>query len=337
MRELSEAGVRTFVATEWDGNKPYASFWRALRSAHQTLSQGRAVDILHSHSEFGDVAALLLRAASKSLRVVRTVHNGYHKEWRKRPLRRIMLTNWLYPMVFAAEIGVSPSITRNLNRRWLATALQKQAIFVPNAVDLTRFADVDVDMVKKKKAIHLPSEAQVVGSVGRLVEAKGYKTFLEAAAIVLREMPNVYFLLVGDGELASHLRALADQLGISRQVVFTGPRSDVEEILACMDLFVSSSLWEGLPSVILEAMASQTPVVATDIVANKEIVQPQLNGWLVPPNHPEAMADRIIEALQNPSLRQQYSRQALRTVEAFSIEAVLDDHEGLYVRVHHQT
>jgi glycosyltransferase involved in cell wall biosynthesis len=334
MEELSGAGIRPFIATEWHGDRPYSSFWRALQSTRSMLS-ARPAHILHSHSEFGDMAAVLLKAASKAAIIVRTVHNGYRREWRKRPLRRLFLTNFLYPLTFAAEIGVNRGIARNLNGRWIARLLQKQGIFIPNAIDLDRFREEEVDVVEKRAALRLPREAPVVGSVGRLVEGKGYETFLEAAAIVLKDIPEASFVLVGDGELADRLKLSAHRLGISEHVILSGPRSDVEDLMTCMDLFVSSSLWEGLSTVILEAMASGLPVVATDIPGNQEILQHRSNGWLVPPSHPEAMAGTIIEALRRPSVRQQYADQALRDVKAFSIGAVADEHEALYLRLAH--
>lgn len=334
IEELARAGIEARVATEWNGDRPYASFWRALQSIRSMLSN-RPAHILHSHSEFGDVATVLLKATPKPSVILRTVHYPYRREWRKRPLRRLLLTNFLYPLTFAAEIGVSQRVARTLNRRWIARILQHEASFIPNAVDLGRFEKVEVNVLAKRAALGIPPDALAVGSVGRLVEQKNYDGFLDAAAIVVREMPEVSFLLVGDGELADHLQAYAHRLGISEHVVFTGPRSDVEEILASIDLFVSSSLWEGLPTVLMEAMASGLPAVATDITGNQDILRHRHNGWLVPPGDPEALAETIMEALRRPSAREQYARQALRDVEAFSISAVADAYAALYRRLAH--
>jgi glycosyltransferase involved in cell wall biosynthesis len=262
---------------------------------------------------------------------VRTVHNGHRYEWRKRPLRRLLLTNTLYPLAFAAEIGVNPGIVDSLNRRKVARLLRRQAIYVPNAIDLTRFTGIQVDARAKRRALGLPPEAWVVGTVGRLVEGKGYESLLEAAAIVRRELPQVYLMLIGEGELGDLLRDRAHEFGIADRVLLTGPRSDIEELLACLDLFVSPSLWEGLSTAILESMASKVPVVATDIPGNRAIVQDQVNGWLVPTGDPEALAQAVIGALREPSLRTRYADRALDTVRGFSIDAVASEHERLYL------
>lgn len=332
LRQLHAAGIEAFTAADWDASRPFHSFWRALQKMRSVLSR-RPPQILHSHSEFGDVAALLLKVSLKLPIIVRTVHNGYRFEWRKRPLRRLLLTNLLYPPAFSAEIGVNHNIVDNLNRRWVARLLGRQAIYIPNAIDLDRFTDVKVDCVEQRRALHLPSDAFIVGTVGRLAEGKGYDLLLAAATIVLRKLPQTYFLLIGDGELADPLRELAHQLGIADRVIFAGPRLDVEKLLACLDLFVSSSLWEGLSTAILESMASRVPVVATDIPGNREIIRDQVEGWLVPPNNYEALADAIVNVLQSPSLQNQYINRALDVVKKFSISTVVAEHEVLYLNL----
>jgi len=144
IERLHEAGITALSATSWDSTRPYASFWKAVRAMRIRLSQQPA-QILHSHSEFGDMAAVLLKAGSGRSLLVRTVHNGYRREWRKRPLRRLLLTNALYPLVFSAEVGVNPSIVRNLKQRWLARLSRRDALYLPNAIDLGRFTNVETD------------------------------------------------------------------------------------------------------------------------------------------------------------------------------------------------
>jgi hypothetical protein len=113
VNQLVGEGIEAFIAATWAEDAPYRSFWRALRGIRTALA-GQRVDIIHSHCQFGDVAALLLRRALGAQVVMRTVHN--EREWVKRPLRRLVLTNWLYPLAFDAEIGVSQGVVDNLNQ-----------------------------------------------------------------------------------------------------------------------------------------------------------------------------------------------------------------------------
>lgn len=326
---LTERGIHAFAAARWDESSPYGSFVRAYWSLHAAL-RAQPVSILHSHSEFADMAALLLKTLPNRPAIVRTVHNGFRLEWKKRPLRRWLLSYFLYPLNFDLEIGVSQSIVDNLNRRFLARLLQKKARRVFNGINLDRFTNVRQDILEKRRFLGIPAQSRVVGSIGRLAEEKGYPFLLEAFARVLDSHPEVCLLLVGDGPLGPELRAHAETLGIASHVVFAGSQTDIEAILAGLDLFVSSSLWEGLSTVLLESMAAGTPVVATDIAGTREIIHRGQNGWLVPPADAAALAQAIREALENEATRERFAGRAREDVRAFSIGAIAAGHEKIY-------
>ncbi|MGE5221225.1 MAG: glycosyltransferase family 4 protein [Omnitrophica WOR_2 bacterium] len=330
IRLLNEEGIRAFPAAQWDEQKPYQSFWRAYQALRSEFST-RPVDILHSHSEFTDIAALFLKFGSISQTILRTVHYGYRYEWRKRPLRRLILTNLLYPLFFNKEIGVSQSTMDNLNQRWLSQLMKRRASCIYNAISLDRFAQVQIDKAEKKRSLGLPPDALVIGSIGRLSEQKGYTNLIEAAAGVVIQMPRAYFLIVGEGDLAEELKIQAQNSKAGSHILFTGPRSDVEELLACMDLFVSPSLWEGLPTVIMESMASGIPVVATDIPGTRELIQHGITGWLTPPASAQRLYETILQALASPSGRETAIRQSHKAVEKFSIQSVTRQYERLYL------
>jgi glycosyltransferase involved in cell wall biosynthesis len=261
---------------------------------------------------------------------MRTVHNGYRHEWRNRPLRRLILSNLLYPLMFDIEIGVAPSIVSHLNRRWVAKRIGKVALLVPNAINLARFAVTPTDPYQVKQSLGIPNDAFVVGTIGRLAEEKNYGCLLQAAAIVLQQLPDVYFLIVGEGELADSLKRLATRLNIAPRVNFMGPRPDVERLLAGMDLFVSSSLWEGISTTILESMAAGVPVAATDIPGTRELVHHLENGWLAPPADATALARTIVEALHNPLQREEFVRRAREVAQRYAIEKIAAEYKAIY-------
>jgi glycosyltransferase involved in cell wall biosynthesis len=330
MRILTENGMNSFEATqEWDESKPLQTLATAMKNMHKIFSH-YPVDILHSHSEYTDVAAMLLKLAGRAPSILRTVHYGFRYEWNRKPLRRALLTNFSYPIVYDLEIGINQANTARLNGRWLTKLLRRPAINVYNAISTDRFQNVAVDVIAKKRSLGIPSDSPVVGSVGRLADQKGYCYLIDAVPLVLKEFPNAYFLLVGDGPLAEEHKMQAQALGVASQVIFSGPRTDVEELLHCMDIFVSSSLWEGLPTVILEAMISERPVIATDIPGTNELVQHKLNGWLVPQADPAALAEAICLYLRYPDTGASFVPAALKTVESFTIEGIARKYEDLY-------
>ena len=203
-----------------------------------------------------------------------------------------------------------------------------------NALNFQRFDDATVDVAAVRRALNLPDSAAVIGSVGRLTEQKGYHVLLNAIPAVLRQQPHARFVIVGMGEAAAALQSQAQQLGVADAVHFTGARSDVEQLLAALDIFVSSSLWEGLPTVLLEAMAAGVPVVATRVSGNVELVQPGQTGLLVPPSDPDALAEGLCWALGQREAMQSMAANARKQVrQHFSIEAIARQHEALYERL----
>ncbi len=332
LRELEAQGIQTFMATAWDERRPYQSFWRAFTAVRSYLRHS-PVDIVHSHNEFSDILALLLKVSTPGLKILRTVHYGYHYEWRKRPLRRALLTNFLYPLLFDAETGVSKTIADRLNNRRMAKLGKPAAECIHNAIDLSRFTQVQIDRTEKKKTLGLPAEAALIGSIGKLTEQKGYPILVDAAAQVLERLPEAYFLVIGDGEMQPDLIQQAQALGVEKHVIFCGPRTDVEELLGCMDLFASSSLWEGLPTVIMEAMASGVPVVATDIPGTRDLIEGGKNGWLAPAGDPHALSEAILFAMSAPELRTQAANRARKVVEDFSIQSVACQYAALYQKL----
>lgn len=329
MQELQDDGIHAFAAAPWNEQQPYRAFAQAYAGLRQHLAQ-QPVDILHAHSEFSHVAALLFKWEQPARRIVRTLHLGRGLEWPRRPLRRMLLTNFLYPLFYDAEIGVSQHDTDSLNRRWLAQRLKRRALLLYNAVDLSRFEGAHCDPAKVRTEQGIPADAYLVGTVGRLELQKGYDVLLQAAAQVIEACPQAHFLIVGDGDEAPSLHQQAQDLGIARQVIFTGARPDVEALLQTMDLFVCSSRWEGLSTVVMEAMACSVPLVATDIPGNRELLRAGHSAWMVPPEDAAALAQAILSARSGPALAQAYARQARQNVQAFTIGPVAQAHAALY-------
>jgi len=329
IEQLNKAGIRSFEAAKWDEERPYRSFTSAYQSLQQDLKTN-PVDIIHSHSEYTDITAILLKLRGRVPRILRTVHYGYRVEWSTKPLRRALLTNLTYPIMFDLEVGINQQNTDRLNQRSVSRFLGRHAIRVPNAISMERFKGRKPDVKTKKETLGIPADAPLIGTVGRLADQKGYQYLIEAASLVINQQPSTYFIIIGDGPLADEHRQQAQDLGISSQVIFTGGRTDVEELLYCLDLFASSSLWEGLPTVLLEAMAANVPVIATDIPGTNELITHDHDGWLVPAYDAQALADGILQLIKNPSLRGSLASKAMETLNLYSISAIADQYENLY-------
>jgi glycosyltransferase involved in cell wall biosynthesis len=173
---------------------------------------------------------------------------------------------------------------------------------LPPFIMLSEF-DAAVDPAsanQKRQELKIGTDDPVIINVGSLSTKKGHRYLLEAAANVVREFPSVRFLLVGDGPLRGELQESAARAGLAGNVLFAGVRRDVRELLAISNLFASSSLYEGLPQVFLEAMAMGKPIVATRVGGVPEIIDDGKNGIIVPPENASALADGILSLLREP-------------------------------------
>jgi glycosyltransferase involved in cell wall biosynthesis len=329
---LNRGGIKTYLGPVWDPLHPYQSFWKAYQKMRQAL-RGVEIDILHSHGQFCDVAALLKNGAGRKSKILRTVHQV--SEWRKSPLRRAVLTNWLYPFLFDWEIGINPEIERSLSQRHWGRISRQKVAYIPNAINLERFKLIKINRDQKRHSLGIPSDSFVIGAIGRLSIEKGFANLLEAAKIVLDSNPRIHFVVIGEGDQRQGLEAMKYRLSIQDHVTFTGPRSDIEELFVAMDLFVSSSYWEAFPTVILESMAAGVPVIATQTTGAKILLRNNENGWLVPSQDSIKLANAIMSAINQPDLCLSYAQQASQDVLNYSIRAVAERYTDLYQRMAH--
>jgi len=324
---LAAAGIRTFTGAPWNARSPYLAFLESMRGIRKTFNE--PVDIIHSHSQFGDVAALYLRRHLHAQKLIRTVHN--EREWPKQLSRRLLLTNGLFPLLYDVELGVSKKIVGNLINRPLARLLQKEPILAHNALNAARFEKQSTDGSIVRQELGLPNDAIVVGSIGRLTKQKGYEFLIHSFPDILKQFPNAYLLIVGGGELKEDIRKIARKLGIDHRVRIPGPLSNIERIYTALDIFVSSSLWEGLPTVVMEAMISQVPVIATAVSGNTELVNHEQTGLLVPSGDSQALTYAVNRLLDNKPFAQQLAITAKQFILAhFSMSVIAEQHSSLY-------
>ena len=190
----------------------------------------------------------------------------------------------------------------------------------------------EVEISQQKKMLGIPIAAPVVGAVGRLSVQKSPHDFVQMAAIVHQRQPDVHFMWVGTGPLDSDVRALCHNLGLDSIVHFAGQRKDVPILLQILDCFVLPSRWEGFPIVVLEALASGTPVVATDIPGTREAIEHGRNGWLAPAGDYEALAEFVLDILENPERRSTFAKNGRkRTDEEFVTIKMISALESIYL------
>jgi len=184
---------------------------------------------------------------------------------------------------------------------------------------------------KVRKDLGLDPSDNMIGFVGALSEQKGLTYLIDAVDDLHHDFPNLRCLLIGEGEQEKYLKAKVHNLGLQEHVLFLGQRYDIPELLHVMDVFVLPSLWEGLPQVVLEAMAARCPVLATAVDGTPEIITDGVNGLLVPSKDSQAIAGGIRLLLENNELRTKLAESGYKTVcDRFSVKRMVSDFDNLY-------
>jgi glycosyltransferase involved in cell wall biosynthesis len=198
---------------------------------------------------------------------------------------------------------------------------------------------VDVDRIARLAPVnvhaqfYLPTNAPIVGNVAALVPQKGHQHLIEAAALVVRDVPDARFVIVGDGELRETLERQIKEKHLERHIFLAGFRLDALEMTKGFDIFCISSIHEGMCVALVEAMAAGKPAVATRAGGIPEVVNDGETGFLVAPRDPTEMADALRRLLKNEALRRQMGEAALaRARDSFIVDRMVLETSKVYER-----
>lgn len=282
------------------------------------LLRKKRIDLVHTHMYASSIPGVL---AARWARVPVVVHVHNLHEW-DRP-KRIRMACRIWPRA-TRVIAISHSVKQNLIEKCRLD--HSKTITLYNGVDLEHFAG-QLEGERERQRWGIGPREIIVGSVARLVPAKGLFDLLRAMAVVQKERPEACLVLVGGGDLRSELEQEALRLGV--KVVFTGTQEDVRPLIAMFDLAVLASHTEGFGIFLLEAMALSKPVVATKVGGIPEVVVDGETGSLVPPGEPEKLAQSILAILKGD--REKIGRAGRQRVEkVFSLEKTLAESCRLY-------
>lgn len=286
--------------------------------------------IVHTHTaKAGTLGRIAAKLAGVPI-IVHTFHGHVLSGYFKRSTTRLFLgIERCLARVSTKVLTVSERQRRDLLRLRIG---QPQTVGVmPLGLELDGLLQCDRRRGEMRRRLGLPAEAPLVGIIARLVPIKDHPTFLEAAADLHRSRPGVRFIIVGDGELRTCLERKALALGLEGSIHFLGWQRDLGPIYADLDLAVLSSLNEGTPVSLIEAMAAGLPVVATDVGGVPDVVADGKTGLLVPPKDPVAMSRAMGTLLDDPDKRRamgQLGREAV--YPQYSDASLLDRMDRLY-------
>jgi glycosyltransferase involved in cell wall biosynthesis len=279
------------------------------------------IDLVHAHMYRAEVIGVRAAVAAAVPVIMATVHSS-----RVRAASDIALLASLTPSMDRLIVP-SESIQRKVVAEGRVGA---RFAVIPNGVDLARFAS-PAPACALRREFGIPASAYLLGVVARLEPEKGHRHLIEAMPAILAGAPDTWLAVVGEGSSVGSLRELASALAVSDRVIFTGRREDVSALTADLTVAVLPSLREAQGISILEAMARRVPVVASDVGGIPEVITSGVDGVLVPPADPAALAAAVLELLGNEALRRRIGEAGYATVrDRFSIDAMVRRIQALY-------
>jgi len=318
--ELEESQIPVFAL-----NQPDYNDFAGTVSALKKIIQKNNINLVRTHrfiaNFYGRIASML---AGKP--VIISLHDNYNKD--KRLGRRIL--NRILALKTSRVVAVSHSIKDDIIKY---DGINPDKIHViHNGIDLDRF-NPNITANYLKKELGIEEGEKVIGFVGRLVPAKAIDRLIEAFAMIKRQNNDIKLLIVGFGELFEELNELANKKKLDGHVIFTGKRRDIPQLLSIMDMFVMPSISEGLPNVLIEAMAAAKPIISTKAGGIPEIITNMDNGMLID-NDINSLYQAINNLLKAKDLAHKLGLNARKYAEKhLDIKIVTKKWENLYKEV----
>ena len=283
-------------------------------------------DIIHAHSS---KAGGLFRIAGwfcKIPSIYYTPHCFYFQG--KKGVRKTVFV--LFERILAkitSGIIVSESEQKEIIENKIAAT--SKAININNAIDFDEYHQ-SKEVTETRTSFGIKKNVFIVGAIGRLAHQKDWETYVYAADEVLKTYPETVFLIVGDGELRTEIQKLVFKLNLEDNIILTGHVKEIHKIYGIIDVFVNTSLWEGLPYVFLEAMKYKKPIIATN-TGNETTIIHEENGFISPVKDYHSIAGKITRLIENKQLAVQMGEKGNhRVTRKYSFELFIQKHELLY-------
>ncbi len=319
---LKEMGVETHVIyTE----KPFdIRKWNTVKR----FIKSKQIDLVHAHGTRAN-SNILWASRSLNIPVIYTIHGWSFHANQKLLVQKIRILGERY---LTAKSTLNISVSKSNQQSGKEYMPSFQSVVVNNGINQTKF---NPDKVYKniREELGISKDKILVLFIARFTLHKQPLTLIRAFAKALQQNPNMYLLMVGDGDQKQEAIQLIDELQIKDNITLESFRQDVPDILAASDIFVLPSLWEGLPIGLLEAMAMSKAIIASNVDGTSEIIEDGVNGRMVQTNNLiENTATALLELSNNPLLRETFQQNARNTVkDRFNAATMTREIETIYL------
>lgn len=305
------------------------SFFKLRKKIVDIIDKNK-IEILHTHRYKENILGAMIKKKCKIKVLISTIHGMQEKNSiiKNLKLNIYMLINYFFlRFYFDKCIAVSNNIKKELNKGLGDNKLE----VIHNCIDVESIRQKEFSISVLKSELGIEEDVNIIGTVGRLVPIKGFNNFILIAKEIIKVKENVRFIIVGDGPLEKELKSQAKELDISSYVIFTGFKDNVLDYVNLFDIFLVTSLHEGIPMAVLEAMALNRVVVSNNVGGMPEIIDDNKNGFLVTPGNIKWISEKCLDVLHDKELYNKISNNSLMKVnQEFTITIMKNSVQHLY-------
>jgi len=301
----------------------------ALIEIYYFIKKNR-IQIVHTHSSKAGILGRLAAKFAKTPIIIHTVHGWSFNDYQSLSIKYLYVFLEKICAAFTSKIVVVSRFDQDKGLKNLI-GCKNQYVLIRYGLDVQAFKDIN-KRSEARKSLGLNDSDLVVGMVACFKPQKAPLDFIELASLIKRDFPATKFVLAGDGQLRKKIDARIKQLNLEGEVILTGWHKDIGLILSGLDVFVLTSLWEGLPIAALEAMAAGVALVATDTGGIAEVARNGQAGYLVAPHDILSMRNRLEELLSSPRKRDEFVRRSWEAIgaEEFLLSGMCKNTAQLY-------
>lgn len=290
------------------------------------------IEILHSHGTVAGVYAKILKKRNPFLKLIHSIH-GYHYLYSSNFLKRNGIRLIERILVDIPDMCVLPTnydISLGLENKVI---MPDRVSIIPYGIELENYSSEEDSDSAVARELRIRNNGFVIGNISRFDVQKNQKLLIEILPAIIKDIPGVQLLLIGEGELMEDCRKLVVKMGLSEKVIFAGVRTDLKKIFPLIDIFVFPSKWEGLSLTLIEAMAARRCILASDIPSNRELINQGQNGFLFELNNKIDLINKIVELYKNPKLRELLASNAKASAKRFDVKQMVSQIEKLYLSI----
>lgn len=321
-QEIDRLGIKVILLPQNKTGADYFSFFKVADILRKERTQ-----VIHTHNTQPLVDGTLGAILSGGRK--RIIHTDHARQFPDK--KRYMFAEWCMSHFVCKMVGVSEQTTENLHK--YEKIPKKKLMTIKNGIDVSRFA-ISIDRQAKRKELGIPPVGPVIGVISRLEKVKGITYLLQAMPKIIKTFPDLTLLIVGDGSEMDNLQSETNKRNLARNVVFTGVRHDIPDILQTLDIYMLPSLSEGLPMGLLEALATGCPVIATQVGGIPNVAENTEAILLVKPKNVKMLIDKTITLLIDTEMQNKIRRDGLKIFNnQFSANLMAKKYMEIYSKI----